>query len=622
MMNWSNLLSGKKGSTALGLASVLQGKSTEEILNPKKPLDNVPKVGVREFITSSDYFNMPYFYDSSLDIIEEMTAEGIRGYIMEAGLGCGKSYLAAALTAYLCYRVLYDEIFLGVNIREVCDLSPITRVDFVNVALKASAAKDIIFDLIQKAINDSPWFQQYAPHDKRRASCIHFPIGKGGYRIYPGNSEISSIVGQGVLVALVDEANLFKNTDQGKNKGKGRDQVALMFDEAWARVKSRFGKYGYLGIMSSRKTVSDFTARKKKQIEQDPYMSKMFFLPPLMSSWSLWTEHRAAKQKWRAFDKNSMKFASKEVEYDVMKKIDLVLPKMWIPEDFFSDFSSQPEEALRDIASIPSETEEPYFRRKSAILPDFELQNPVKPHVKPHDWMSCETPEDFEACFHDWFYAEKGVRYHFHIDLALNGDNAGIAIAHKSGMDKEILFKDQSRPERAILVDLDLAIHMSAPRDGEIEFEQVRKLLYWLRDYRGFKFGMSSFDGWQSVDSRQILKRAGFLVEYFSVDVNLVAYSTLKDLIYQQRFFFPPPFQQKESEEIADIADLTEWSDQGDSMALFQKELRQLMLVLGKKVDHPDDGSKDVSDAVAGAVSQVIRTYNAAKSKLGDKKKK
>ena len=40
---------------------------------------------------------------------------------------------------------------------------------------------------------------------------------------------------------------------------------------------------------------------------------------------------------------------------------------------------------------------------------------------------------------------------------------------------------------------------------------------------------------------------------------------------------------------------------------VLEKELKELDLLNGKNVDHPDDGSKDESDAVAGAVSHALQ---------------
>jgi len=46
-------------------------------------------------------------------------------------------------------------------------------------------------------------------------------------------------------------------------------------------------------------------------------------------------------------------------------------------------------------------------------------------------------------------------------------------------------------------------------------------------------------------------------------------------------------------------------------------EMRRLELLQGKKVDHPSKGSKDCSDAVAGAVfnaveSEGLKTYSVS----------
>jgi hypothetical protein len=89
-----------------------------------------------------------------------------------------------------------------------------------------------------------------------------------------------------------------------------------------------------------------------------------------------------------------------------------------------------------------------------------------------------------------------------------------------------------------------------------------------------------SFDGWQSIDSRQMLRQQGFAVKEVSVDRSEQPYRTLRDLVVARRvrwYRYEPLLQ----------------------------ELRGLEWVRGVKVDHGRGGSKDVADAVAGAVSEA-----------------
>ena len=116
---------------------------------------------------------------------------------------------------------------------------------------------------------------------------------------------------------------------------------------------------------------------------------------------------------------------------------------------------------------------------------------------------------------------------------------------------------------------------------GKISFEGIRQWIYLFAEM-GFPIGLVTFDGFQSEDMTQILTARGFNVEYLSVDKSLEPYTDLKESIYEQR---------------ADY-----YYD-----ATFMREVKEVEEVKGLKIDHPPNGSKDVSDAVAGVVHNVIR---------------
>jgi len=101
---------------------------------------------------------------------------------------------------------------------------------------------------------------------------------------------------------------------------------------------------------------------------------------------------------------------------------------------------------------------------------------------------------------------------------------------------------------------------------------------------RGFNVAQVSYDGWQSASSIQRLRKRGVNARVVSVDRNLSAYDTLKEMINLGRL------------RICDYEP-------------FFEEARRLRLVRGTKVDHPPGGSKDVTDAVAGAVSEAVRNW-------------
>jgi hypothetical protein len=225
-----------------------------------------------------------------------------------------------------------------------------------------------------------------------------------------------------------------------------------------------------------------------------------------------------------------------------------------IPAEFETEAKRNPEKFKRDYMAIPSLTLEPFIKHW-----DFVEQAIVK---------SGTHPIVEAGRFAPWFIPGRSRRAeHFvHVDLALRHDAAGFAMAHAEGD----------------VVLLDLMLQIKAPEGGEIKFSEVRDLIYALHG-NGFYLSKITYDGWQSIDSLQILRDKGFYCEVLSVDRDLTAYETLKEKIYSGKckFYRYEPFL---------------------------KELRRLELVAGKRVDHVPKGSKDVTDAVAGAVLSAVQS--------------
>ena len=140
-------------------------------------------------------------------------------------------------------------------------------------------------------------------------------------------------------------------------------------------------------------------------------------------------------------------------------------------------------------------------------------------------------------------------------------------------------------------------MRIKAPPGGEINFSDIRAMIIELKT-KGFDIAGVSYDGWQSIDSLQILKEQGFNCEVLSVDRDTVAYDTLKDKIYTGKFKcyrYEP----------------------------FLEEIRRLELIEGKKVDHPPTrgSSKDVTDSVAGSAFNCVTNKNNFMFWVGGKEK-
>jgi len=222
-----------------------------------------------------------------------------------------------------------------------------------------------------------------------------------------------------------------------------------------------------------------------------------------------------------------------------------------VPVEYKPEFDRNPERARRDYGAIPSAAIDAYMstEKVTAAIDD-----------------SIQLPE--HGSLPDWFVGDPAYIYCAHIDLALRWDAAGVALAHAEG------------PK--VIVDYADAIKASDFAGDEIDLASVRQLIQAFRA-QGFNISRVTFDTFQSADSIQQLKQDGFNADTLSVDKNTEAYDLFKELLYTGRCALP-------------------------NYPLLIQELCQLELIKGKKVDHPPRGSKDVADAVAGAVYNVATT--------------
>jgi hypothetical protein len=97
------------------------------------------------------------------------------------------------------------------------------------------------------------------------------------------------------------------------------------------------------------------------------------------------------------------------------------------------------------------------------------------------------------------------------------------------------------------------------------------------------EFAKISYDSWGSHESIQTLQSRGYEAEHLSVDTTTQPYATLKEAIYDKRLlcYYVPKLE----EELLGL----------------QYEAKK------NKIDHRPNGSKDLADALAGAVYHCSR---------------
>jgi hypothetical protein len=133
--------------------------------------------------------------------------------------------------------------------------------------------------------------------------------------------------------------------------------------------------------------------------------------------------------------------------------------------------------------------------------------------------------------------------------------------------------------ERLPVINVDLIHSWKAEPGKEINFASVRQLIVDL--CRRFNVALVTFDRWQSIEMIQSLKAQGINADFHSV--KKTDYDTLMTSIYDTRL-------------------RGYWNH-----VLVEEELLKLRLFSNNKIDHPNAGSKDLADALAGSVFNSVQ---------------
>jgi len=292
--------------------------------------------------------------------------------------------------------------------------------------------------------------------------------------------------------------------------------------------------------------------RRSQSRYEDRFLGIMISSPRYVDDFIERKMDEAKRHPGTVYSKRRALWESKPEDIEAIKNGETFeLDGAQIPLIYKKTFDENPDKAWRDLGARPSLVLEPYFKQ-------WKLLQAGVDNTMIH-------PADKDNKFFDWFVGEEPFTYYSHIDLALTGDACGLAVCH---MDVDI-----------IVIDLMLQIK---PLSGkEIDLANVRSYIYEMQK-RKFYFGKVTYDQFQSAESIQELNKRNISAERLSVDKDLGPYDTLKEMFYSGRVR----------------------CYQSD---IFFTEARRLELIKGKKVDHPRKGSKDVTDAVAGAVFNCVQ---------------
>jgi hypothetical protein len=272
-----------------------------------------------------------------------------------------------------------------------------------------------------------------------------------------------------------------------------------------------------------------------------------------------------------------------------------------VPEDFRMDFQSDLEGAIRDIGGIATVSVNPYIQRRDTITSAIDssrkhpfselIYDPARKGSFMWDQMIAARTERVPGGQTETLnrprlnpMAPRAV----HIDPSLRGDATGLVMAHIGGWKDVVRRADDGSKfmERAPIYVVDLALKIIPPMGGEIVLGELRHLIYDLTRH-GYMITGASLDSFQSADTIQQLKSQGYRAEICSVDTSPDPYDNLKTAFYEGRvsmYHYQPLISELEA---------------------LQEDRRGKK----RKIDHPQRGSKDVADSLAGVCFQ-LRKYS------------
>ena len=485
------------------------------------------------------------------DLIRFMGEEGGRKHykkytkaevILQLGKGSGKDHTSTIGCAYLVYKLMCLK-----DPAKYFGKPPGDSIDIINIAINAQQAKNVFFKNFKTKIQRSPWF---AGKYESKVDSVEFDKA---ITVYSGHSERESHEGLNLMLAILDEISGFaQESTSGNENAKTGDAIYKAFR---ASVDSRFPDYGKVVLLSFPRYPGDFISKRydevvaEKEVEDKSYT---FTINPELpesedNQFSIeWTEDHILSYKYPGV------YAIKRPTWEANPTRSI--------DDFKIAFMTDYADAMQRFACVPSFVSDAFFKQKDKLEKAMCLHNPI---------------DNFKRIEPKW-QPDENIRYFLHADLAQKHDKCAIAIAHVDKWVEVRTWNDYTQIHPFVIVD---AIVWWEPRkEGPVDLSEVKE---WIVSFRrsGFQIGLVTFDRWQSFDIQQELKTVGIKTDTLSVGKK--HYEDLAMLVYEDRVLMP-------------------------HNDILLEEMSQLRIVSDKKVDHPRKGSKDLSDAVTGAVYNAI----------------
>lgn len=553
-------------------------------------------VDVIEFCESTDYLGQKgHMWKSTQNALGDFFSDP--NYIealATGGIGVGKSYFAEMSLSYLLYKLSCFH-----NPQLEYDLAPGSSIVFIVQSKNMTLAKKVLFDQMATRLRSSPYFQQYFKHDPNVKSELRFPKQ---ILVMPLGGSDSSALGMNVFGGIIDELNFMARIEDSVHArytdGEEYDQAERLYYTLIRRMKSRFlqsdGRLpGRIMLISSANHPDDFTSRKKKEALTDPTI----FVSDLAQWEALPAERFKGHGSFFVEVGNETKRSRVLKEGEEAEDPEDILE---VPDVYRRDFERDIEGALRDFAGVVTGTKNPFIPYRELIQKaqdtfvahndcqlflrnEFHFSDLIDPDNP--DWNMIVAETYLKECLLD-----RQAPFCLHIDVGISECAVGLAVGHITGyklLPSSKYYSDrlkdfvEVRDVRAPIYLIDGLVRIVSKNQEEVDLSLIRDMVMYLKGEINLRW--VTMDSYQSVMLIQAFRKAKIRSGVLSTVTSLAPYTELKLAIKDERIFFP--LHERAAQEIREI----------------QRDVKK------DKIIHPEGGTKDLSDALAGVVYMLQR---------------
>jgi hypothetical protein len=469
-------------------------------------------------------------YPKIMDELRECNSGRYVEATFTGAIGTGK-------TTSALYSLVYQLYMLSClkNPHRLFDLDEASEIVFIFQSLKAATAEEVGYDRFFAMINTSPYFLNHFMYDRSVKTELIFPKR---IIVRPMSGLATAAIGQNVFGGLLDEVNFMKVVEKSRQSADGGEynQANEIYNSISRRRKTRFIKRGSNGklpgllcLVSSKRYPGEFTDKKmeeaKKEIRENGF-TRIFVYDK--RPWDVMPAGTYGNERFKLF-LGDLSRKPRIMEADETVADEDANLVMEIPVEFKSEFERDILSAIRDVAGCSTFALHPFIVNTEAVAKAFG-RGPSILTLGETDFVTTRPGIILDNI------RNKDEPRLAHIDLGLTGDSAGVCVGHVEKF-VEVARKD-GMYDMLPLIRLDLILRVPPPRNGEIEFESIRTLLYKLREV-GVNLKWISFDTFQSADSMQLMRHKGFITGPYSIDKTSMPYEVTKTAFYDERIIAP-----------------------------------------------------------------------------------